>query len=275
MAQRSDPPEVSAALDERLSRDVSPDERMPVDNLDVYFDVGRSALRAIQLAQELASVSGFTSILDMPCGHGRVARWLRAAYPAARLTACDLLTDGVDYCARTFDARPVHSTMQPDASMFDDTYDLIFVGSLLTHVDADRWDRFIDLWWALLRPGGLLIVTTHGDYVAERMRGGELYGYPPLSIERLLRTYAHARFGFLEESPGSIDYGITVSKPDWVLHRLLRCEGARVVLYSERLWDRHQDVAAIARPANALSTLAQNNQRRPRFRLLGGRAAGH
>lgn len=271
MARRFDPFEVSAQLDDRVSRAVSPDERMPADNLDVYFDVGRSALRAIQLAQELTSAPDFASILDMPCGHGRVARWLRAAYPAAQLTACDLLPDGVDYCARAFGARPVHSAMQPDASMFDDTYDLIFVGSLLTHVDADRWDRFIDLWWALLRPGGLLIVTTHGDHVAERMRGGELYGYPPLSIERLLRTYEHARFGFLEESPTSINYGITVSKPDWVLQRLLRCEGAGVVLYAERLWDRHQDVAAIAKPA-ARNAPAPHTQRRPRFRLLGGRS---
>lgn len=270
MTQLSDQAELRSALDERVSREVSPDERMLTDGLDMYFDVGASALRAIQLAQSLASVNDFTSILDMPCGHGRVARWLRAAYPSARLTACDLLHEGVDFCARTFNARAVHSTFQPDASMFSDSYDLIFVGSLLTHVDADRWDLFIDLWWSLLRPDGLLIVTTHGDCVAERMRGGDLYGYPPLSIQRLLRTYEHARFGFLEESPASIHYGITVSKPDWVLQRLQRCEGARVVLYSERLWDRHQDVVAIAKPAAAPAGRAQSHQRRLRFRLLGG-----
>lgn len=237
--------EASSQVDERVSRHISLDERMLTEH---YFDVGESALRAVRLAQRLAGARDFTSILDMPCGHGRVARWLRAAYPAAQLTACDVLQDGVDFCATEFGARSVYSNMKPDAGMFDDTYDLIFVGSLLTHVDADRWDHFIDLWWTLLRPGGLLVVTTHGDWVAERMRGGNLYGYPPLSIERLLRTYEHARFGFLEESPASIHYGITLSKPDWVLRRLLRCDGGRVVLYSERLWDRHQDVAAIAKP---------------------------
>ena len=258
--------EAGPDLHELVSRQISVDERMLTEH---YFDVGQSALRAVQLAQSLAGARDFTSILDMPCGHGRVARWLRAGYPAARLTVCDVLEDGVDFCARTFDARPVYSDSQPDAAMFDDSYDLIFVGSLLTHVDADRWDRFIDLWWALLRPGGLLTVTTHGDWVAERMRGGTPYGYPPLAIERLLRTYEHARFGFLEESPTSIHYGITLAKPDWVLRRLQRCAGARVVLYSERLWDRHQDVAAIARPVAGDSVTSQDQPQRPSLELVG------
>ena len=266
MSQVSVPLDTSPELQERVSRHISLDERMLSEK---YFDVGESALRAIRLTQSLAGARDFTSILDMPCGHGRVARWLRAAYPAARLTACDVLKDGVDFCARTFSASAVYSSTHPEAAMFGDSYDLIFVGSLLTHVDADRWDHFLDLWWTLLRPGGLLIVTTHGDWVAERMRGGHLYGYPPLSIERLLRTYEHARFGFLEESPTSIEYGITLSKPDWVLRRLQRCEDARVVLYSERLWDRHQDVAAIAKPVTAVGVTSQDHPHRASLELVG------
>lgn len=267
----TDPLAAGPDVRERVSRQISVDERMLTEH---YFDVGESALRAVQLAQRLAGARDFTSILDMPSGHGRVARWLRAAYPAARITACDVLEDGVDFCAHTFDAHPVYSNRQPDAGMFDDSFDLVFVGSLLTHVDADRWDRFIELWWTLLRPGGLLIVTTHGDWVAERMRGGRLYGYPSLSIERLLRTYDYAGFGFLEESPSSIEYGITLAKPDWVLRRLQRCTDARVVLYSERLWDGHQDVACIAKPVTDSSITSREQAERPNLALVGDPAPG-
>ncbi len=220
---------------------------MPFADLDVYLEVGRSALQAIQLAQLLGGKSGFASILDMPCGHGRVLRWLRAAYPEAELSACDLLEDGVDFCAKTFGARPIYSTPRPTVEMFADRFDLIFVGSLLTHVDADAWERLIGLWHTLLKPDGLLVVTTHGDFVAQRMRAGHQYGYPGLSIKRLLRTYEHSRFGFLEESPESIDYGITLAKPDWTIARLTNHGDFRVVLYSDALWDRHQDVAAVVK----------------------------
>jgi SAM-dependent methyltransferase len=230
-----------------VSREISPRERMPTEHVDGYLEVGRSALRAVMLAQQLASTPDFPSILDMGCGHGRVTRWLRAGYPQAQITACDLLTDGVDFCARTFGATPVYSSRSLTAEAFPDRYDLIFVGSLLTHVDVAEWDRLIALWHTLLRPDGLLVVTTHGDLVAARMRAGHRYGYPAASITRLLRAYEHAGFAFLEESSKNIDYGITLAKPDWTLGRLERHADFSVVLYSAALWHNHQDVVAVLR----------------------------
>jgi len=135
-----------------VSRVISPTERMPTDPLEGYLAVGRSALRAIRLAQLAARKPDFLTILDFPSGHGRVLRWLHAAYPRAQLTASDLLTDGVDFCRNTFAATGVYSNAEPTAAMFLERYDLIFVGSLLTHVDIDQWDRLIDLWHALLAP---------------------------------------------------------------------------------------------------------------------------
>jgi SAM-dependent methyltransferase len=232
-----------------VSRTISPYERMPADDVDGYLEVGCSALTAIRISQLSAAVPDFDSILDMACGHGRVTRWLRAAYPDAQITACDLITDGVDFCARAFGATPVYSSnnLTPDA--FPERYDLIFVGSLLTHVDVAQWDRLIALWHTLLRPEGLLVMTTHGELVAARMRAGHLYGYPAQSITGLLRAFEHARFAFLEESPDNIDYGITLAKPDWTLARVGRHADLEVVLYSAALWHNHQDVVAVLRHA--------------------------
>ena len=239
-------PDSLGVTSDQLIREISPDERMEWDDRDVYYSVGLSALKAIRLAALAAGKSSFDSILDMPSGHGRVLRWLKAAYPDARLTACDLLTDGVDYCAQTFGATPVYSSPYPTAAAFPDRYDLIFVGSLLTHVDAHHWDHLIALWHGLLTPDGLLVVTTHGDLAAARMRGGDLYGYPHPSIVRALATYDRAGFCFLAE-PEKTDYGITLARPEWTLARLGRHPDFRVVLYSEALWAQHQDVAAVVR----------------------------
>lgn len=230
-----------------VTRTISPVERMQAADDQMYLAIGCAALKAVRLAQIAAGKQDFVSILDMPCGHGRVLRWLEAAYPNAKLTACDLLADGVDFCATTFGATPVHSTPIPDANLFPDRYDLIFVGSLLTHVDVQQWDQLIELWHRLLAPDGLLVVTTHGELVAERMRAGHRYGYPAHAVTRLLRTYEHAGFAFLEENAGNIDYGISVSRADWVLSRLLRQPDFRVVLSGEALWACHQDVTAVVK----------------------------
>lgn len=250
-----------------VSRTISPQERMPANDVDGYLEVGRSALRAIRLSQLAAFLPDFQSMLDMACGHGRVTRWLRAAYPDAQITACDLITDGVDFCRHAFGATPVYSSrdLKPDA--FPDRYDLIFVGSLLTHVDVEQWDRLIALWHMLLRPDGLLVVTTHGDLVAARMRAGHLYGYPGASITRMLRVYEHARFAFLEESPDNIDYGITLAKPDWTLARVERHDDLRVVLYSAALWHDHQDVVAVVRQPHDIPPASSESKIARRLRL--------
>jgi cyclopropane fatty-acyl-phospholipid synthase-like methyltransferase len=230
-----------------LMVNISPDERMPADDVAGYLAVGESALHAIRLAQRAAGADTFTSILDFPSGHGRVLRWLKAAFPDARLTACDVLPDAVDWCARQLGATGVLSSQEPSRSMFAERYDLIWSGSLLTHVDVPMWRRLIDLWCELLTDNGLLVITTHGEFVAKRMAAGHLYGFPALQVKRLLRAYEHSGFGFLEESPTSVDYGITLSGPDWVLHEILRHRDLRVVLATEMLWDHHQDVFAFKR----------------------------
>jgi cyclopropane fatty-acyl-phospholipid synthase-like methyltransferase len=231
----------------QVNETISPDERMPAEDAQGYLATGRSALRAVRLAQEAAGVPDFGSILDLPCGHGRVLRWLQGAYPDAKLTASDLIREGVDFCAEAFGATPVYSSPVPTADMFAETFDLIWVGSLFTHLDVIQWDRFIDVLYRSLNDEGLLVITTHGELVAERMRHGHLYGYPGPSVTRALRTFDHSGFAFLEESQTSIDYGISISRPEWVVDRLLRKSDFQLVLFTEALWANHQDVVAVVK----------------------------
>ena len=245
---------------------IHPAEKMWPEHRAHYFAVGQSALRAIRLALQLAHRPDPAAILDLPCGHGRVTRTLRAAYPAARITACDLLADGVEFCAQTFAADPVISVDKPTPALFPYQFDLIFVGSLLTHLDAPYWQHFLALFSDLLLPGGVLVFTTHGHEVATRLRAGNHYGYLTRGLERRLRRYtrylrgateAHddlartrrllARFdrtGFAFTGPG---YGLTLSSPAWVTAQLAHHPALQLIMLKEKLWDEHQDVVACCR----------------------------
>lgn len=231
----------------RVATEISPDERMPSTDVQGYLRVGESALRSIRIAQLAGGAPDFGNILDFACGHGRVLRWLKAAYPQARLFASDILPDAVDFCVRQFGATGILSGHEPARAMFKDRYDLIWVGSLLTHVDVPKWRRLIALWVDLLTADGILVITTHGEFVARRMDVGHLYGYPAQQIKRMLRAYEHAGFAFLEESPTSVDYGISVARPDWVLREVMAYKELRSILAAEMLWDTHQDVFAFRR----------------------------
>jgi 2-polyprenyl-3-methyl-5-hydroxy-6-metoxy-1,4-benzoquinol methylase len=122
-----------------ISRVIAPDDDMTHswDNEQEYahyFDIGLQALEIMLQAMFLAETTSVKTVLDMPCGFGRVARHLRTAFPQARLTCCDLYQDRVDFCSREFRADGVKSKENYDDIEFPHTFDLIWVGSLLTHM---------------------------------------------------------------------------------------------------------------------------------------------
>jgi SAM-dependent methyltransferase len=209
---------------------------------EVYFERGHDALRSILDALDGAVP---TRILDLPCGHGRVLRWLRAQWPQAEITACDLNRDGVDFCASEFGAEPLYSDTEPERIALQGSYDLIWCGSLLTHVDAPMWRRFLALFAEHL--DGLLVFTTAGRQVAELMREGELSDN--CDAEALLRSYDATGFGYADYHPRyrlPPDYGLARATPEWV-RSFLAPMPFELVSFVERGWFDRQDVWVLRR----------------------------
>ena len=98
-------------------RDISPNDQMNTSTTAVYYRFGLGALSFIRLALAAADQDAPRKILDLPSGHGRVLRMLRAAFPDASITACDIDRDAVDFCQHTFGAIPCYSTRIPRRSI--------------------------------------------------------------------------------------------------------------------------------------------------------------
>ncbi len=209
-----------------------------------YFYVAYSALACIQSVRSAQPGEKCTSILDLPCGHGRVLRALTAAFPDANFTACDLDEHGVDFCARTFGATGVYSNIDPTKINIQAEFDLIWVGSLFTHLSGDRWSSFLDLFNGILSTDGLLFFTTHGDFVVERLeRFPTFYGLDPEQIRAIKRQYTQGGFGYAgyRKNP---KYGISLSGTEWV-KQLLKVSSLNLVAFLPTAWDNHQDVWAV------------------------------
>lgn len=251
---------------------ISPNDHMfNSDPNPVHYHVlGWGALDCIRVALLAAQTASVNNILDLPSGHGRVTRFLTAEYPEARVTACDIDRDGVDYCAETFGARPVYSAERPEDIDLDDTFDLIWCGSLLTHMDRPRWDGFLDLFESALEERGVLLFSTHGRCIARRLRDPEyanVYHDSEQKREAILRDYEETGFGYHDydiddEVRESLslprDFGISLAAPSWVMSRL---EGRRLQLlaYLEGRWGA-QDVIACMR-------VPELNEDPPRLRV--------
>jgi SAM-dependent methyltransferase len=226
-------------------REISPNDRMvPARYPDTYFLWGESALRSIRLALDAVGKDEPARILDFACGHGRVLRTLKAAYPDASLTACDVDRDGVDFCVRTLGAVGVYSDDDLGAVQLDGEFDLIWVGSLFTHLHADRWAVALSFMVDHLARDGLLVFTAHGAWYANRIRvnPASLGGWPEEVQLQMLRAFDETGFGFAGDPQRG--YGISLSTPSVVAGHLRALSDLRLVLYLERGWRGWQDVVA-------------------------------
>jgi len=232
-------------LDRRVIDEVSPaDVIHRSGGAEQYFHWGSEALKTIERFLAFAGATEPRKILDLPSGYGRILRYLESRYPDAEIQACDIDSAAVDFCARVFGATPVYSTPDLGAIPLDQSYDLIWCGSLLTHVHADQWRGLLRLFADHLGDHGVVIFTTHGRPNVDRLRikRNEL-GLSDWSVTAILSDYEHLGFGY-QNFPNRDGYGISLSSAAWVCEQIQRTDGLRLAGYQEGGWGGMQDAVA-------------------------------
>lgn len=239
--------EPERALLAKVSSRIYPGDGMYHGDGTHYFKVGLSAIRCIDEALAGTNFTEVQTILDFPCGSGRVLRFLRERFPAAEITACELDPGPVKFCVRTFGALPAFSALNLDEVVLPQSFDLIWCGSLVTHLNERGILSLLRLFHRQLRTGGLMIFTTHGDFVPGRILRRDFdYGLTPEQIDRIGASYPETGYGF-EDYAGEKDYGVSLTSPGWIRRRVAEVGGLREVYFKERGWDDHQDVFGFVR----------------------------
>ena len=234
-----------------VSREIAPgDPMLNPDRTDHYFAVGADALRIIEDAMAANDVPPPRTILDLPSGYGRVTRMLVDAFPNASITACDVNPEMVGFCERTFGVEGLVAPRDPKELALSGSYDLIWCGSLLTHLPEASWHALLERLAPHLTAEGLFIFTTHGDAISGLLREGRMK--PPIAgptRAALCDRYFESGFAF-ERYGSSVDgsYGFTLTSKDWVQDAVERCTGLRLESHSEADWDGKQDVV-VCRPS--------------------------
>jgi len=129
-----------------------------------YLTNGR---RHVQTMLDLLQVSGArlergARILDFGCGAGRMLRWLADVAGHGEVWGTDISAEHIVWCTQHL-APPFHflvNTTLPHLPFEDRYFDVVYAGSVFTHIDdlAPTW--FLEL-RRVLRAGGKLYVTIH------------------------------------------------------------------------------------------------------------------
>jgi SAM-dependent methyltransferase len=228
--------------------DIAPGDAMYHGNDEHYFSVGRSALTCIEAALAVVEVepAAVGRILDLGCGHGRVLRTLRARFPDAEIVATDVDADGVEFCATRFGAVPVVAPTDPAALAIVGPFDLVWCGSVLTHLAPVPFLALLRTVTSTLGRRGLAVVTTHGRRVAARIDAGvDDYGLGAAEAASLVAEARDGGFGY-RDYPHADGYGISLTTASWLLTTLpTALPGTRVAAFMDAAWDHHQDVLVV------------------------------
>lgn len=214
-----------------------------------YFRVGLEALQLIHRAAALIpAVPRPLRMLDLPCGHGRAMRWMRAAYPGAELYGCDVQQHGMAFCQVEFGSKSLAPADFPAAMICDVQFDLIWIGSLFTHLTRWEFDRFLLSLPRLLTPGGIVIFTTHGTGAWDRLNAGDTFHLKTIDLPAMRREHAETGFTYApyERTP---DYGVSFSTQSYVTEKIADTDSLVIRDFKETTWGGLQDVFVCQMPA--------------------------
>src|ERR1700712_3297373 len=108
-----------------------------------YFKIGVEAISIIEKTLNSCKNEP-TSILDFGCGYGRVLRFLVNQFPKAEIVACELENKYINYCGETFDVKTFQSSPDIGTLPTNRQYDLIWAGSVFTHLSKNNFGELFE-----------------------------------------------------------------------------------------------------------------------------------
>ena len=213
-----------------------------------YLSVGLSASRCIQEAL-FHTPAEYTvrSILDFPCGHGRVLRFLRAMFPNSDITAAEIDTTALEFCRRrfsvaTFLSEPIFSDLS-----LPQRFDLIWCGSLFTHIDEQASRNLLQFFHDHLADQGVCVFTTHGQRSIDWIQSKKTtYGLTEGAQQEVMRGFQLKGYGYADY-PNQSGFGISAVSYQRILELAKGVGRWSETVFLEHGWDNHQDVYAFAK----------------------------
>jgi SAM-dependent methyltransferase len=185
-----------------------------------------------------ASVAGARRALDFGCGCGRLLIEAARRWPGVAWYGCDVDERAVRWCADHLPLTVVANQPFPPLPFPERSFDLIWCGSVFTHLDESRQDAWLAELVGRLAPGGYLLASVHGPYAWE--------GLPPWVVRRIrTKGFVFARTG-VDEGVHPGWYQTAWHGRDYIDRHWSRF--APVVGYVPRGFGDHQDVVVVRKP---------------------------
>lgn len=136
-------------------------------NADMYYQSGQKLAQyfAGHIKQHCGDVKQL-KIYEWGCGPARIIRHLSGLFSEqdVRIFGSDYNKATINWCQQAIpDITFILNDLEPPVSFPDDSFDAIYNYSVFTHLSESSHFQWMNELRRLLKPGGILIMTTHGD----------------------------------------------------------------------------------------------------------------
>jgi len=107
----------------------------------------------------------FQQVLDFGCGCGRILSWMREVVPEERLCGIDIDAQAVGWLKPFLPQVELHVTAPlPPLPFPDGRFDLVYGHSVLTHLNTEYQDAWLQELHRITAPGAFLLLSFHGEH---------------------------------------------------------------------------------------------------------------
>ena len=190
--------------------------------------------------------------LDFGCSSGRVVRVLAAAYPEIGWSGCDPNERAIAWATGNLPGIDFFvGPQRPPLPFEDGALDLVYAISIWSHFASQTGLLWLAEMRRAIRPGGHLVITTHG--LTSLARDARLQLRSPAQLEEIADALYRQGWWYAPEFGDSGDWGVVdpdwgtaVLAPEWLLAQL--CPGWRVVEFAPGRNQENQDLWVLQRP---------------------------
>jgi 2-polyprenyl-3-methyl-5-hydroxy-6-metoxy-1,4-benzoquinol methylase len=212
-------------------------------NLDVaawnYYMSGRTSAEKIRdivalhrhRKIQLEKLDMPISMLDFASGYGCVTRHMQNIFPNINVVAMDIHEKAYHFNKDNLGLSVARSQTKPEDVQPFLEFDVVFALSFFSHMPKARFFPWLEKLTEFVKPGGLLIFTTHGQETHKTQMshvGLDEDGY-----------------GFISDSEqfdlSTEDYIHAVTYPKFVLKEIEKLESMDLRMYFKAFWWLHQD----------------------------------
>lgn len=214
-------------------------------------DAGYADMIDVALRDAGMPIKEGARVLDYGCSSGRVVRMLAARLPQTAFEGCDVNEPAIDWATSALPGITFrHQPLRPPLPYEDGRFDAAYAISIWSHYAAEPGLVWLDEMHRVIRPGGALLMTTHGEEaVAARARNPD-HG-PAAQAGIAAGLYADG-FVFVDSFGASGDWGVvdtgwgaSFMTPEWLMSKLT--PQWSVALYRPGGIEGHQDLYVLRR----------------------------